>query len=158
MFAWSQDAATAHACCQHLMNFANRMGLSLSSVGTRSGVEWMRGPCACPPRALTNLLYGTPAKRTRTRTSTRPLPSPHLPLVPTGRRWVFLGIILFVCQHSSGRGRYYPILVGKYTSAFSKHIKTMAQVTPGHRFASCYLIGILSALSLTFGAYLSQWW
>ncbi len=42
------------------MNSDDRM--VSSSVGTRGGVEWMRGPCACPRRNATMLLHGTPGE------------------------------------------------------------------------------------------------
>ena len=46
------------------------------SVGTRGGVGWMRGPCACPGGSATMMPHGTQANRVATRTSTRPPPIP----------------------------------------------------------------------------------
>src|SRR5216684_833355 len=45
-------------------------------VGTRGGVGWMRGPCACPRPSVTILPHGTPTNRIATRTSTRLPPCP----------------------------------------------------------------------------------
>src|SRR5713101_8331334 len=45
-------------------------------VGTSGGVEWMRGPGACPGWGATFVLHGTPTNRRATRTSTRPPPCP----------------------------------------------------------------------------------
>src|SRR5229473_6505726 len=46
----------------------------------------MRGPCACPRWDETCLPHGTQTNRFATRTAQGPHPSPHPPLVPTGRR------------------------------------------------------------------------
>src|SRR6266851_3328621 len=46
---------------------------SQSPVGTRGGVEWMRGPCACPRWGATCLLHEAPnGSRCHQETSTRP--------------------------------------------------------------------------------------
>jgi hypothetical protein len=46
----------------------------LHPVGTRGGVGWMRGPCACPRGDATGWPHGTQTTRQATRTSTRPPP------------------------------------------------------------------------------------
>src|SRR6266436_2281039 len=60
------------------MMFDKRIGKCASQgpVGTRGGVEWMRGPGACPGWGTTILPHATPTHRRATRTSTRPLPCP----------------------------------------------------------------------------------
>src|SRR5216683_4810251 len=45
-------------------------------VGTRGGVGWMRGPCACPGGDETGWPHATQTNRHATRTSTRPPPCP----------------------------------------------------------------------------------
>src|SRR5216683_2809604 len=50
---------------------------SQSPVGTRGGVEWMRGPCACPRWGATFVLHEAPnGSRCHQETSTRPPPCP----------------------------------------------------------------------------------
>ena len=70
------------------MIFDNRTGECAwpRPVGTRGGVGWMRGPCACPCRNATMLLHGTLANRVATRTSTRPPHPPHPSPCPYRRR------------------------------------------------------------------------
>ena len=53
-----------------------------SPVGTRGGVEWMRGPGACPRRNATIMVHATQANRAAGRTSTRPPPLPASALCP----------------------------------------------------------------------------
>ena len=57
-------------------------------VGTRGGVGWMRGPCACPrPGELLQRLSMNPWRnRHSPGQAPGPHPSPHPPLVPTERR------------------------------------------------------------------------
>src|SRR5713101_6926299 len=61
---------------------------SQGPVGTRGGVEWMRGPGACPGWGATLLLHEA------TRTSTRPPPCPTSAPCPYRTP--------FGCQHSLG--------------------------------------------------------
>ena len=49
----------------------------LRPVGTRGGVGWMRGPCACPGSRTSGLGCVRPTGRIPTRTSTRPPHPPH---------------------------------------------------------------------------------
>src|SRR5947209_4813035 len=49
---------------------------SVLAVGTRGGVGWVRGPCACPGWSATHLPDETQTSRVVTRTSTRPPPVP----------------------------------------------------------------------------------
>src|SRR5258708_5190198 len=46
----------------------------LHPVGTRGGVGWMRGPCACPRGDATGWPHATQTTRHASRTSTRPPP------------------------------------------------------------------------------------
>src|SRR5581483_5309572 len=57
------------------------------SVGTRGGVEWTRGPCACPRWSTILVPYETQANRHRTRTSTRPPPIPSSAPCPYRTGW-----------------------------------------------------------------------
>jgi len=54
-------------------------------VGTRGGVGWMRGPCACPRWKATRVPYLTEPRRILLQQGQAqgPLPAPHPPLVPT---------------------------------------------------------------------------
>jgi len=52
----------------------NRGRCVLYPVGTRGGVGWMRGPCACPGGDATGWPHATQTTRQATRTSTRPPP------------------------------------------------------------------------------------
>src|SRR5581483_12082302 len=74
---WSRAGALS------LMNFDNRKRqgyetASPGSVGTRGGVEWMWGPCACPrgPHVIRRGIRKSQRHRPATRTSTRPPPNP----------------------------------------------------------------------------------
>src|SRR5260370_29217587 len=72
-----------------------------SPVGTRGGVEWMRGPGACPRWGVTCLLHAVPTWIALPPGQAQgPHPAPHLPLVPTGR---VTHITQFGRQNSSGR-------------------------------------------------------
>jgi len=88
-------------------------------VGTRGGVGWMRGPCACPPPRATILPHGTPTHRRATRTSTRPPPChPSAPCpYRTGRR-----IPEFGRSKPSGRGRTIPLCGYQTSSGRVTHI------------------------------------
>ncbi len=57
-------------------------------VGTRGGVGWMRGPCACPrPGEMIQRLSMKPWRTRHSQGQAQgPHPSPHPPLVPTERR------------------------------------------------------------------------
>ena len=69
-------------------------------VGTRGGVEGMRGPCACPRWGATCLLHEIPKWIALPPGQAQgPLPAPHPPLVPTGR---VTHRTPFGRQHSSG--------------------------------------------------------
>src|SRR6266436_1207174 len=65
------------------MNVDDRSGVIIAievlaaqgPVGTRGGVEWMRGPCACPRWGTICLLHAVPTG-VASRTSTRPPPCP----------------------------------------------------------------------------------
>ena len=56
------------------MTVDDRMG----PVGTRGGVEWMRGPCACPHWGATGLLHEVP---TGSRCHQDKHKAPTLPLI-----------------------------------------------------------------------------
>src|SRR6266851_4280066 len=60
----------------------------LRPVGTRGGVEWMRGPCACPRWGeMIQRVSMKPWRNRHARGQAQgPHPSPHPPLVPTERR------------------------------------------------------------------------
>src|SRR5258708_27739349 len=53
-----------------------RQSRPLRPVGTGGGVEWTRGPCACPLWSVILLFHGTPTTPGGTRTGTRPPPIP----------------------------------------------------------------------------------
>src|SRR5712692_531264 len=57
---------------------------SQGPVGTRGGVEWMRGPCACPGWGATCLLHKVPNGARCHQEAQGLHPAPHPPLVPTG--------------------------------------------------------------------------
>src|SRR5712692_1326545 len=80
-------------------------------VGTRGGVGWMRGPCACPGWGGLALHILEPDGITaRGGQAQGPHPSPQPPIVPTGR---CRAITLVVHQNSSGRTMPLPYSVGK---------------------------------------------
>ncbi len=72
-----------------------------SSVGTRGGVEWMKGPCACPRRNATMLLHGTPGESSFNEDKRK---APTLPRVhPLSLQNGATLILVFDRQITSGR-------------------------------------------------------
>src|SRR5260221_7783073 len=80
---WDACAQPPDGCCRP--NAARDVS---RPVGTRGGVGWMRGPCACPPPG--ELIQRVSMKPWRNRHSRGqaqgPHPAPHPPLVPTEHR------------------------------------------------------------------------
>src|SRR5260370_31532169 len=78
-------------------------------VGTRGGVEWMRGPCSCPGWGATWLLHAVPTgARCHQGQAQGPHPAPYPPLVPTGPHSV-VNIHQERGRHITGFGRQHSL-------------------------------------------------
>jgi hypothetical protein len=95
-------------------------------VGTRGGVGWMRGPCACPRGDATGWLHRTQTNVMPAGQAPGPHPAPRPPLVPTGRSQTFPLIPRCGWRKSSGR-------LFKRSRTFP-HIEPCLSVQSDHRF------------------------
>src|SRR5216684_3591056 len=103
-------------------------------VGTRGGVGWMRGPCACPRPSVTILPHGTPTNRIATRTSTRPPPCPSS--APCPYRTGIHAFPSLVVNNHQDRGRHITGFGRQHSLSCTPPIYRPLPAVPLSRFTS----------------------